>query len=88
MLIPKRLVGDNLEAAEEIACVLLKVDARGRVDDDAIFGRAGALFRVALIVPEARFLQHICQGHAHGRMVTANLFLMTSVLSDKGRTTP
>lgn len=33
------------------------VDERGRVCDEAIFGSAGADFLVALIVPDARFLQ-------------------------------
>jgi hypothetical protein len=53
-MIPVRAVGDNLVAVK----MLPVVDARGLVDDDAIFGRLVVPFRaVPLGAPEARFLQ-------------------------------
>lgn len=36
--------------------VLPTVELRGRVDDEAIFGNEGALFRVVFTAPDARFL--------------------------------
>ncbi len=63
---------------------------RGRVVDDASLGSADAPFREVLLgAPEARFLCEtvsICQKKVV--VVTSHLFLITSVFSDNGRTTP
>lgn len=41
-----------------VICVPLFVEDRGRVDDEAIFGKVlGAFFRELLGVPDARFLK-------------------------------
>ena len=37
---------------------LLPVDDRGRVEEDAIFGKPGAFLRVEFKAPDARFLTH------------------------------
>jgi len=68
---PIRLPGDNREPGSARG-VLLVVDARGRVDDEASLGSTELFLRVPeLGAPEARFR-----------------FFITSVLSDSGLTTP
>jgi len=66
-----RLPGDNREPGSARG-VLLVVDERGRVEDEASFGSTELFLRVPeLGAPEARFR-----------------FLITSVLRDSGLTTP
>ena len=68
---PARLFGVERDPGSWVGIVLV-VEARGRVDDDAILGNAEPPLRDELLgAPDARFL-----------------FLMTSVFNDSGRTTP
>lgn len=52
----KRLTGDRRELEENDDGMVLVVEERGRVDDEASFGSVGAARREVLKVPEARFL--------------------------------
>lgn len=51
----RAVVGER-RVPEEVDGAPLAMDERGRVEEDAILGRAGALFRVVFKAPEARFL--------------------------------
>ena len=60
---------------------------RGRVVDEASLGRVETPFRELLLgAPEARFLHTVSFAPLH--KAKTYLFLMTSVFSDSGRTTP
>ena len=100
-LAPIRLVGD-IRVPDSPPDIELVVDDRGRVDDAASFGNDDPPFRDALCgVPDARFLhkkQNKKEGHQHNQGQDSHIhtrgellayrFLITSVFSDSGRTTP
>jgi hypothetical protein len=69
---------------------LLVVDARGRVDEEAILGKVELPLREAPFgAPEARFLsREISMQPSVMTAVLKYLFFITSVFSDRGRTTP
>lgn len=76
--------------------MLLVVDERGRVEDATSFGSPGLFLRVAEFgAPEARFLKDKCRTHnqqpppqCSRERDMAHRFLITSVLRDRGLTTP
>ena len=92
-LAPIRLPGDNREPGRAIG-VLLVVDERGRVEDEASFGSTELFLRVPEFgAPEARFLKDKSPDHnqkpgGNVQRDMAHRFLITSVLRDSGLTTP
>jgi hypothetical protein len=88
---PIRLPGDNREPGRARG-VLLVVDERGRVEDEASLGSTEFLRAPALGAPEARFLKDKARiSNPATDMDTRDMayrFLITSVLRDSGLTTP
>lgn len=92
-LAPIRLPGDNREPGRAIG-MLLVVDERGRVEDEASFGSTELFLRVPEFgAPEARFLKDKSPNHnqkpgGYVQRDMAHRFLITSVFRDSGLTTP
>jgi hypothetical protein len=86
---PIRLPGDSRDPGRAIG-VLLVVDERGRVEDEASLGSTEFLRAPTLGAPEARFLRDKNQqsGTNMGPRDMDYRFLITSVLRDSGLTTP
>ena len=90
---PIRLPGDNREPGRASG-VLLVVDERGRVEDEASLGSTEFLRAPALGAPEARFLRDKCMSRISNltqiwsEEIWNYRFFITSVLRDSGLTTP
>lgn len=85
---PTRLPAGTRDAASPDS-ILVEVEERGRVEDEAILGKVEAPLRVALLgVPEARFLYTILNKQYTLLRNETDLFLMISVFNESGRTTP
>lgn len=88
VIIPGRVQLGNPRAAGKLGGSVLVVDARGRVEEDAILGKPVFPLRALPFgAPDARFLSK-GQRSAANVCRSTHRFLITSVFSDKGRTTP